>query len=127
MLSILGISLPNFYWSLLFGWYALFMLLALLIILIILWILGYIPISLFPVPNVTLFAINGYPITLWNFLIFLVIVSLIGILPRPFREIAGVLGIVWILSILGIFLFNFSSGIVAVIIIGLIILLFAGI
>lgn len=102
------------------------MLLALLLILIILWFLGYVPITLFPVPNIVLFSINGFGITLWNLLIFLIIAAIIGILPRPFREIAGVLFLLWILSTVGIFLGNLSGGIVIVIIVGLIVLLFSG-
>lgn len=104
------------------------MLLALLIILIILWLLGYIPITLFAVPNLVLFSINNHPISLWNLIVFAIILAIIGVLPRPFREIASILLILWILSILGIFFITaFSNIIVLAIIVGIIVLLFTGV
>lgn len=76
------------------------MLTLVLIILIVLWFLGYGPIQAFTVP---LFDLNGRSISLWDVLIFLVITSLIGLLPSPFRQIAVVAAILYLLSILGIF------------------------
>lgn len=78
------------------------MIAAILVLLIILWALGYVNISALPIPNVELFVLNGHPITLWNLLTVFVITWLIGILPRPFREIAIVLFILWLLSIIGV-------------------------
>jgi hypothetical protein len=72
----------------------------LILVLIVLWILGYVNIS--GLPDVTLFMINGQPITLWNILILAVVGWAIGILPTPFREISGVLLVLWVLSVLGI-------------------------
>lgn len=104
------------------------MLLALLLILVVLWAIGYIPVSLFVIPNLLLFSINGHPISLWNILTLAIIFAIISILPRPFREIASVLLLLWILSILGIFFFTgFSNIVVLVIILGVVILLFTGI
>lgn len=104
------------------------MLLALLLILIILWLLGYIPVAIFAIPNLVLFSINNHPISLWNLIVFAIILAIIGVLPRPFREIASVLLILWILSLLGIFFIaGFSNIIVLAIIIGVIVLLFTGI
>lgn len=102
------------------------MLEGLLIILIILWFLGYLRVDgLPPIPDFYLFSLNGQPITLWNILTLLVISALIGILPSPFREIAGVLLILWILSVLGILaLGGLSSMLVIAIIVGLILYLF---
>lgn len=98
------------------------MLIGLLVILIILWFLGYIHIQGLSIPDVTLFMINGQPVTLWNILILLVIASLLGILPRPFREIAGVLLLLWILSILGIIaIAGLSNLLVLAVIIGVIV------
>lgn len=74
------------------------MLLALLVILFILWLLGYGPLQ---VLSVKLFNFNGRIINLWDVLIFLVVIYLIDSLPRPFREIAAVLLVVWFLSTLG--------------------------
>lgn len=103
------------------------MLTALLVILIILWFLGYISVG---VPgleffDVALFTINNQTISLWDLLIFLVIVSLVGILPTPLRQIVGVILILWILSTLGILAIGgLSSILVIAIIIGLIVSLF---
>lgn len=100
------------------------MLEALLIILIILWFGGYLRVGTFPIPDLVLFNINGQPITLWNILILLVFSAVIGALPSPFREIASVLFVLWILSVLGIFFFGgLSSMLVIAIIVGLILYL----
>ncbi|MBI4039118.1 hypothetical protein HY384_04135 [Candidatus Daviesbacteria bacterium] len=100
------------------------MLEALLVILIILWFAGYLRVDAFPIPDLVLFNINGQPITLWNILILLVISSIIGVLPSPFREVAGVFLILWILSVLGILAFGgLSSMLVIAIIVGLVLYL----
>jgi hypothetical protein len=103
------------------------MLTWLLIILIILWLLGYVNIGSVNLPNLVLFNINGQPITLWNLLILFVIISIIGILPSPFREIAGVFLILWILSLLGIIaIAGLSNLLVIALIVGLILLILRG-
>ncbi len=101
------------------------MLEALLVILIILWFLGYLRVGgLPPIPDFFLFSLNGQQITLWNILTLLVISTVIGVLPSPFREIAGVLLILWVLSVLGILaLGGLSSMLVIAIIVGLILYL----
>ena len=76
------------------------MITALLVALIILWILGYISIPY--IPNFYLFTINGHQISLWNMLTFLILLWVVGVLPRPFREISFVLLILWTISVLGI-------------------------
>ncbi len=78
------------------------MLFTILIILIVLWFFGYVPIGNVHVPNAVLFSINNHLITLWNVLILLAVGWAIGILPRPFREIASVLLLFWVLSVIGI-------------------------
>ncbi len=78
------------------------MLIVILLILIALWFLGYIDIRGLNIPDYVLFQLNGRPITLWNVLIFFVVLAAIGILPSPFREIAGVLFALWLLTLLGI-------------------------
>ena len=98
------------------------MIITILIILIVLWFLGYGPVTGLNIPDITLFSINNNPITLWNILILLVVAWAIGILPRPFREIASVLLVIWILSVLGFLaIAGLSSMLVIAIIIGLII------
>lgn len=103
------------------------MILLIVIILIILWLLGYAPISGFNIPDITLFAINGYPITLWNILTLAVIGWAISILTSPFREIASVILILWILSVIGILAISgLPSILVITIIIGLVAFLLKG-
>jgi hypothetical protein len=101
------------------------MIIAIVIILAVLWFLGYFSISGLSIPNFVLFTINNHPVTLWEILILLVVGWAIGILPRPFQAIAGILLLLWILSVLGIFaIAGLSSIIVLVIIVGLIISIF---
>ncbi|MDO8486998.1 MAG: hypothetical protein Q7S45_01770 [Candidatus Curtissbacteria bacterium] len=78
------------------------MLSAILAIIIILWFLGYVPNGVIHIPNIELISINNYQITLWNVLILLAVGWAIGILPKPFREIASILLLFWILSTIGI-------------------------
>ncbi len=93
---------------------------AILLILIVLWFFGYIHIQGFTVPNIPLFTLNGHSISLWDLLIFLVILWAIEALPGPLRVIAGVLFIIWLLSTLGIIaVVGLSHVIVVVLIIGL--------
>lgn len=97
------------------------MITLLLVILIILWFLGYIHIDGLTIPDFNLFTINGHDITFINLLTFLVISALVGVLPSPLRQIAGVLLILWVLSVLGILAFaGLSSLLVIAIILGLI-------
>lgn len=102
------------------------MLAVLFLILIALWFFGYIHIEGLMLPEITLFVINGVPITLWNLLILLVVVWAIGIMPSPIRIIVGVLLILWILSVLGIFAISaipLSSILVLAMIVGVIVVL----
>ncbi len=72
-------------------------------ILIILWFLGFINVPWLAIPNIVLFNIGNHGITLRELIIFLLIMWAIGILPSPLREIAGILVVLWLLSLLGIF------------------------
>jgi hypothetical protein len=103
------------------------MLITLLIILIILWLLGYLNIGIINIPHITLLTINGRPITLWDVLILLAVGIIIKILPSPFREIAGVLLVLWVLSVLGILAMAGLSNILLIaIIIGLVVFVIKG-
>ena len=75
------------------------MLTVILLILIVFWFLGYGPISALKFP---LIILNRLTISLWDILIFLVIIWIIDLLPRPLREIAVVVLIIWLLGIFGI-------------------------
>lgn len=100
------------------------MLSVILLILIILWFFGYIHIQGLSLPDIPLFALNGHSISLWELLIFLVVLWAIEALPDPLRVIAGVLLIIWLLSTLGIIaIVGLSHVIVVVLIIGLILTL----
>lgn len=101
------------------------MLELLVITLFILWLLGYIRVEGLVLPDITFFQINGQPITLLNILTLAVISGIIGILPSPFREIASVLLVVWILAVLGIIsIAGLPNILVITIIIGLVLYLF---
>lgn len=93
-----------------------------LVLLVIALITGFIQIPGFSLPNYVLFTINGEAITLLNVLIFLLILWAIGILPSPFREIAGVLFVLWLLSVLGfIAIAGLSNLLVIAIIVGIVV------
>lgn len=98
------------------------MLSLLLVFLIFLWLLGYISL---PLTNIVLFNIFGRSVTLNDLLIFLVIFWLVDLLPQPFREIATVLFLLWVLSAIGIItIAGFSNVILLAFIVGLIVYLF---
>jgi len=103
------------------------MLFAILVILIILWFLGYVPTGSLYVPNIVLFSINNHPITLWNVLILLAVGWAISILPKPFREIASVLLLFWVLSVVGILaIAGLSNILIIAIILGFAFYIFQG-
>src|SRR5260221_5494305 len=92
------------------------MLNLILLFLIILWFLGYLQVPLFAI---SVFSISGHSITLNDILVFLVILWLIGILPYPFRQIASVLLLLWVLSSLGVIaIAGFSTIVLIAIIFG---------
>lgn len=96
------------------------MLAILLVVLIGLWLFGYLPTGGFIVPNPTFFTINGNDITLFNLLTLFVITWIIGIIPNPFRAIAMILLVLWIVSLLGLLPFvGISNYLVLAIIVGL--------
>ena len=97
------------------------MILTIIAILVILLLLGNISIPFINIHSLVLFTLNGRPISMWDLLIFLVIIWVIGLLTRPLRQIAILLLIFWLLSLLGVIMIsNFSSLIVVVLIAGLI-------
>ncbi|SRR5258708_6543519 len=99
------------------------MLIAILILLFVFWIFGYGTIAILPFP---LFSFMNHVITLWDLLIFLVIIWLIGILPSPFREIASIAFILWILAVFGVIaLAGTANLLVIAIIVGLLVYVFS--
>ncbi|MGH7202922.1 MAG: hypothetical protein ACREHC_00585 [Candidatus Levyibacteriota bacterium] len=78
------------------------MIAALIIILAVLWVLGYIHIGGINLPDTALFTINGQVVSIIDLLILALVIMAISILPSPFREISGVLLILWILAVIGV-------------------------
>ncbi len=100
------------------------MIIGIIVVLLILWFLGYLHIPA-GLPHLVLFNINGHPVTLFDLLILLLVAWAIGILPSPFRQIAGVLLLLWILAVIGIIAVSgLATILVIAIIVGLIISLF---
>ncbi len=100
---------------------------AILIALIVLWFLGYIHLPFIPISDFVLFNLFGRPISLYDILIFAIILWLIDLLPNPFRTIAGALLVIWLLSFFGIIaIAGFSNVVVLVVIFGLIYYLLTG-
>ncbi|HTK03708.1 MAG TPA: hypothetical protein VL401_03005 [Alphaproteobacteria bacterium] len=100
------------------------MLVAILLVLVLFWLLGYGP---FQVLHLILLKFNGLAITLWDILIFLALIWLIGSLPSPFRQIAVVFILIWILSLLGVIaVAGLSSILVIAIIIGVLLYILSG-
>lgn len=100
------------------------MLVAILLILVLFWLAGYGP---FTVLHIGLFSFNGFLVTIWDVLIFLVLIWLVGALPSPFRQIAVVFVLIWILSLLGIIaVAGLSSILVIAIIVGVLLYVLGG-
>jgi hypothetical protein len=100
------------------------MIVGILVILFLFWLAGYGP---FTVLHLILFKFNGFPVTIWDVLIFLVLIWLIGALPSPFRQIAVIFVLLWILSLLGIiFVTGLSSILVIAIIVGVLLYVLGG-
>lgn len=91
-----------------------------LVLLIALWLLGYINIPQIPLNNTVIISLLGKNVTLYDLIIALLITWLIGVLPSPFRQIASVLFLLWILAFFGIIaITNFANIIVIALIVGL--------
>jgi hypothetical protein len=90
-------------------------------ILVILFLTGNLHVSGIAIPNATLLHVNGQAITLWNVLIFIVVMWALGVLPSHFREIVGVLLVLWVLSVLGFLAITGLSNILVIaVIIGIV-------
>lgn len=100
------------------------MLIAIVIILAILWFLGFISI---PALSTVPFVLLGHPITVFDALVFLALIVLLGILPGFFRFVAAVLLLLMVLSFFGLIaIANFTSVIVLVTIFAIIYYLITG-
>ncbi len=96
--------------------------------LVILFIFGYIDIPALPLHNTILFNLFGKAITLYDLLIFIIILWVIELLPWPFRGLAMVLLVLWLLAFFGIIVISgFSNIVVLALIIGIIAYIFRGV
>jgi hypothetical protein len=98
--------------------------LAILVILFLLWLMGYGP---FQVLHIILFRFNNFAVSIWDILIFMVLIWLVTSLPSPFRQIAVVFILIWILSLLGVIaVTGLSSILVIAIIVGVLLYVITG-
>lgn len=58
-----------------------------------------------PVFNFTLFYVDGRVVTIWNFIILIIILWLISLSTSPFRQITSIILFLLVLTILGFFSF----------------------
>ena len=97
------------------------MLEILLVVLVVLWLTGNLNLGGLTIPDYTLIVINGQAITLWDLITFLIILWILGLLPSPFREIAGVLLVLWVLSLFAIIpIAGLSNLLIIAIIVGIV-------
>jgi hypothetical protein len=98
---------------------------TIIVILALLWGLGFLNIPSLPFQNMVLFRLFGHSITLWELLMFVVILWAMESLPSPLRQIAFVLILLWVLSILGIIaITGLSNLIIGALIIGIVLAIF---
>lgn len=93
------------------------MLQILLICLVVLWLLGYISIPGIVIPRLHFFSFNSHMVGLWDILILLIILWILGLLPSPFRHVAAIIMILWLLSVFGIVVISGLANILILLII----------
>ncbi len=102
------------------------MLVILLLVLVILWFLNYLGLPSIPL-GLIIFTFLGVSITLYQLLIFLIILAFVGLLPSPLRQIAVFLLLLWLLTIFGLItVINLSDLVVFAVIFGIVYYLIAG-
>lgn len=95
-----------------------------LIILLVLWLLGYLQI---PLLHSVIFRLFGRSITLNDILVVFVVIWLINLLPSPFRGIAIIILILWLLKAFGIIVvYGLGNIILLALIIALVVFLLGG-
>lgn len=98
---------------------------TILVVLLFLWLLGFVRIPGLVIHDRVLFQIGGHNITLLGFLMFLVIAYAMESFPYPFRQIAYIWVILYLLSIFGVVqVYGLSNILIAAIIIGLVLTIF---
>ncbi len=77
--------------------------------------------------HLDLFNLHGRIITVWDVLIFLVLIWLIDLLPSPFRQIAVVMFLIWVVASLGFIAIPMLSNLLIIsIIVGLLLYVLRG-
>lgn len=95
-----------------------------LFLLLVFWLLGYIQIPNFGLPNLVIFTMDGAAFTLLNLLVLIVILWTLSLLPSPFAEIGFLLLLLWLLSVFGVIaITGFPQIILISLIIGLVVYL----
>ena len=100
------------------------MLIALLLLLVILWSLGFLRIGDLDFLRVPVITIDGRAVTLLDILVALTVIFVIAALPGPLGFAAGILLILWLLSVLGLIAIEgipLSTLIILAIIVGLLV------
>jgi hypothetical protein len=98
-----------------------------LVLLIALWLLGFINLPFLPISDINIINLFGHMISLYDILIFVIILWVVGVLPGVFRTIASLLLVVWLLSFFGVIaITGLSSVVVLVVIFGLVYYLLTG-
>ena len=78
------------------------MLVALIVVLFILWLLGVLQVENLGFLRTPVFRVNEAVVTLLDILIGLAIITVIAVLPGPLGIAAGVLFVLWLLSLAGL-------------------------
>ncbi len=103
------------------------MLVALIVVLFILWLLGFLEIENLGFLRTPVFRADGAVVTLLDLLVGLAIILVIAALPGPLGIAAGVLFVLWLLSLAGLIAIEgipLGALILLVLIIGLLVHLF---
>ena len=92
-----------------------------IVLLVFLWFTGIVTIPSFSILHFALFHINRNPVTIWDILLLAVIIWMAGVLPSPFKGLATILLILWLLAVMGVIAISgFSNLILVLLLLGLI-------
>jgi len=92
-----------------------------IVLLVFLWLTGIVTIPSFSILHFALFYINAHPVTIWDILLLTVIIWMAGVVPVPFKGLAIILLILWLLAIMGVIAISgFSNLILVLLLLGLI-------
>ncbi|OGK12919.1 hypothetical protein A3A93_01740 [Candidatus Roizmanbacteria bacterium RIFCSPLOWO2_01_FULL_38_12] len=99
----------------------------LLIFLLLVVSLGYVKVPYIAIRDIALFELFGKTISLYDLLAFLLILWVIEILPWPFRGLATIILLLWLLSFFGIItIVGFSDILLVALVLGIVAYIFNG-